>query len=285
MIFGTDYRKTPETVANNDTGPVSFNRGMPKYAVALFMFAISGTNSAKFALAGSLLTKYQLYLDTELIIDMTPSETRALFEYIFSRMGGAVQATSATAWEWPFYLLGLLAPMIDNGKYPEVGLPAGSDKVWNKVFTADPASVASIKIGWKKSSRPVTHTPLMIGRVLSGMTSNSLDQLHEVNWPAAPVVGIIINGLSHFDRIRIFAADKGGEPRQVCDIVTASFLLAIMDPYNVQSITDPLFIPFDVPTIMSKGSYILFDTNGSYAGTERLVPVQLVEEPSAAPAK
>ncbi len=193
-------------------------------------------------------------------------------------MGGAVQATSAAAWEWPFYLLGLLAPMIDNGKYPEVGLPAGSDKVWQTVFTPDAASAATIKIGWKKSSRPVTHTPLMIGRVLSGMTATTLDNLYEVNWQQAPVVGVVINGLTHFDRIRVFAADKGGEPRQVADILTATFLLAIMDPYNVQSITDPLFIPFDVPTIMAKGSYILFDTNGSYTGAERIVPVQLVPE-------
>jgi hypothetical protein len=283
MIFGTDYRKSPETVANNDAGPVSFNRGMPKYAVALFMFAITGTNAAKFTLAGSLLTKYQLYLDTELVIDMTPSETRALFEYIFSRMGGQVQATSAASWAWPFYLLGLLAPMIDNGNYPEVGLPAGSDKVWQTVFTADPASVASLKIGWKKSSKRVTHTPLMIGRVLSGMTATTKDNLYECNWQLAPVVGIIINGLGHFDRMRIFAADAGGQPMQVCDVTTADFLLDLLDPYNVQSITDPFFIPFDVPTIMAKGSYILFDTNGSYTGAERIVPVQLV--PEAAPAK
>jgi len=282
MIFGTDYRKTPEAVANNDAGPVSFNRGMPKAAVALFMFAVAGTNAAKFTLAGSLVTKYQLFLDTELVIDATPAECRALFEYIFSRMGGAVQATSAAAWEWPFYLLGLLAPMIDNGKYPEVGLPAGSDKVWQTVFTPDAASVATIKIGWKKSSRPVTHTPLLIGRVLSGMTLSTLDNLYEVNWQQAPVVGIIINGLAHFDRIRVFAADKGGEPRQVADVLTATFLLALMDPYNVQSITDPLFIPFDVPTIMAKGSYILFDTGSGYTGAERIVPVQLVPEVSDA---
>lgn len=281
MLFGTDYRKTPETVANSQVGPVSFNRGMPKYAVALFMFAITGTNAAKFTLAGSLVTRYQLYLDTELVVDMTPDETRALFEYIFSRMGGAVQATSAAAWEWPFYLLGLLAPMIDNGKYPEVGLPASSDKVWNTVYTTDPASVASIVVGWKKSSRPVTHTPLMIGRVLSGLTATSEDQQYDINWPQAPVVGMVIKGLSHFDRLRVFAADKGGDARQVCDITVADFLLAIMDPYNVQSITDPLFIPFDVPTIMAKGSYILFKTNGSYTGAERLVPIQLVPEVSA----
>lgn len=281
MLFGTDYRKTPETLHDNDAGPISFDRQMPKYAVALFMFATAGDEGAGVALAGALIGRYKLFLDSELVIDMTPSETRALFEYIYSRMGGAVPATSAQAWDWPFYLLGMLCPMIDNGKYPEIGLPAGSDKVWQTVNIANAASDATIMIGWKKSSRPVTHTPLLIGRVISGLTLSSDDQVYEINWPKAPVCGMIINGLASFDRIRVQAAGPSGDPVQVCDITTADFLLSILDPYNVQSITDPLFIPFDVPTVFGKGSEIWFKTNGNYDGTERLVPVQVVAEPTA----
>lgn len=279
-VFGTDYRKTPETLHDNDEGPISFDRSMPKYAIGLFMFVTAGDEGAGVALAGALVSRYKLYLDSELVIDMTPSETRALFENIYSRMGGQVPATSAQYWAWPFYLLGLLAPLIDGGKMPVVGLPAGSDKVWQTVNIPNAASDATIKIGWKKSSAKVTHTPLILGRVLSGMTASSPDQQYDINWPQAPCLGVVINGLAHFDRIRIFAAADSGDPVQVADVLAASFLLALEDPYNVQSITDPFFIPFDIPTTMKKGSYIFFDTNGGYTGTERAVPIQLVAEPA-----
>jgi hypothetical protein len=98
-----------------------------------------------------------------------------------------------------------------------------------------------------------------------------------------PTCGVIISGFSHFSRIRIKAADSKGNLTELCD-VTPDQILSVLDAYNVQSITDPIYIPFDVPTIFNKDSVILFTTRNTYDETERIVPVQLVEEPAPAAA-
>jgi hypothetical protein len=273
MIFGFDYRKSAETILVTQTDPVEFNRGMPKYAVSLFAFVITGTDNA---LDGAGVDRYELNLDNDLVVSIKPEELRALFEYIYSRMGGEVPAAASLAWHIPWYLLGMLAPKIDNGNYPEVGLPAGTDKVWRVNLNAA-SDAGSYRIGWKKSAKAPTHSPLIVGRAVSGLAASSLDETYEINWQAFPTVGMIVNGFSHFDRIRVFAADSKGFTTQLCDI-TPTMLLELLDPYNVQSITDPVFIPFDVPTVFGKDSYILLDTKNTYDGSERIVPVQLVEE-------
>lgn len=283
MIFGMEYRKSPERIADAQTDPVEFNRGMPKIAVALFTFLVGDGTEPEgdhVSMGGDGIDRYVLNMDNEQIVDVTPAELRALFEYIYSRMGGAVPAATAKAWHFPFYLLGMLAPKLDNGNYPVVGLPAGSDKVvrWDLNASSEDAPVF---IGWKKSSAPVTHSPLMNGRAISGLVASSPDEEYELNWQPVPTVGVIISGFAHFDRIRIQAADNAGNLTQLCD-VKPDQILAVLDAYNVQSITDPIFIPFDVPTIFNKDSVILFTTLSTYDGTERIVPVQLVPETKAA---
>jgi hypothetical protein len=282
VIIGTKFRETPESSVDDQLTPVQFDRAMPKHAISLWTFILTATTAAENGLGGSKIGFYEQALDNELIMQMTPSETRALFEYIYSRMGGAVPATDALIWDWPFYLLAMLAPMLDGGKYPEVGLPGNSDKVWRTGAdgAADGLSVGTFLIGWKKSMREPTHSPLMVGRVLSGMTLSTKGNLYEINWQPVPCVGFVINGFAHFDRFKLYAADDKGEVREVAD-VTHDQVLALLDPYNVQSITDPVFIPLDQPYILNKGSYILFDTGAGYTGTERIVPIQLVPAPNA----
>lgn len=282
MIFGTDFRKSPETIGAAQLTPVEFNRGMPKYAIALWTFVVTGANNG---IAGTGIFEYEQMIDNDLTISILPAELRALFEYIYSRMGGSVPAAGMLNWHFPFYLLSMLAPKINGGDYPEVGLPAGTDKVWR--VNLDPGGAASAGnefIGWKKSPRPVTHSPLMNGKALSGLNASSPDEQYEINWQPVATCGVIINGLSHFSRIRIHAADAKGFTTQLCDI-TPTQILELMDPYNVQSITDPLYIPFDVPTVFGKDSYILFTTTAGYTGAERIIPVQLVQEEAPAAAK
>ncbi len=277
MIFGMDFRENPIAIIDDQTTPTQFDTGIPKFAIALFTFIMVGADNS---FTGTGFGRYQFVIDSDMVIDMTPSETAALFEYIYSRMGGQVPATDALIWDWPFYLLGMLAPLLDGGNYPEVGFPSGSDKVIRFQAGSD-ADAGSALIGWKKSTREPSHSPLMLGRVISGLTDTSPDQRYEINWQPVPTVGMIINGFAHFVRFRLFAADAKGETREVADVLH-DHVLQVLDPYNVQSITDPLFIPFDMPTVFAKGSYILFETASSYDGTERLVPVQLVPEKKAA---
>ncbi len=277
MIFGMDYRETTEAITAAQTTPVQFDRMMPKIAVALFTFILTGANNS---IGGTGPSRYQLSLDNEQVIDMTPGETRALFEYIYSRLGGAVPAAADLTWCWPFYLLALLAPKLDGGAYPEIGLPEGSDKVWRVQMTGSNSNGAHT-LGWKKSPNPVTHSPYMVGRVISGLTANTPDQEYEINWPQAPVAGIIINGFDHFLRLKLIAADGKGNQVELCDVLNDQ-ILQVLTPYSAQSITDPLYIPFDVPTIFPKGSLIRFNTDTDYDGTERIVPIQFVSEKRAA---
>lgn len=285
MIFGTQYRKSTETIEDSQTDPVEFNRGMPKIAVALFTFLVDISGGAPgdedhVGLAGDGISRYILDMDNEQILDVQPNELRAVFEYIYSRMGGAVPAADALSWHLPFYLFGLLAPKIAGGNYPTVGLPTGTDKVvrW-ELSAGGEATESTVRIGWKKSSDKVTHSILMNGRAISGLNADSPDEEYEINWQQVPVVGFVLNGLAHFSRIRIMLADAKGNLTQMCD-VTPDQILAMLDPYNVQSMTDPVYIPLDVPTIFNKDSVILFTTKPSYDGSERIVPVQLVEEPA-----
>jgi hypothetical protein len=289
MIFGLEHRKSVELIADGQTNAVEFNRGMPKIAVALFTFLVDITagapgDEAHVGLAGDGIARYVYSMDNEQIIDVTPAELRALFEYIYSRMGGVVPSDDALEWHFPFYLLALLAPKLANGSTPVVGLPAGSDKVvrWD-LSAGGEATESSVRIGWKKSGSPVTHSPLMNGRAISGLNASSTDEEYEINWQPVPTCGVIISGFSHFSRIRIKAADSKGNLTELCD-VTPDQILSVLDAYNVQSITDPIYIPFDVPTIFNKDSVILFTTRNTYDETERIVPVQLVEEPAPAAA-
>lgn len=277
MIFGMEYRETPESIAAAQATPVQFDRMMPKVAVALFTFILSGANNS---IAGSGPTRYQLSQDNEQTIDMTPSETRALFEYIYSRLGGSVPATNDLTWCWPFYLLALLAPKIDNGNYPEVGIPAGSDKVWRTQLSGTNSN-GDVKLGWKKSPNRVTHSPLMVGRTISGLSTGAECEFPIDNWKKAPVCGIIINGFTHFTRLKLVAADKEGNQVQLCDVLS-DHILQVLQPYSAMSITDPIFIPFDVPTVFWKGSMLKLTTTGSYDESERIVPIQLVGEALAA---
>ena len=277
MLFGMFYRETTETVGVSQTTPVQFDRMMPKIAVALFTFVMTGANNS---IAGTGPSRYQLSQDNEQTIDMTPSETRALFEYIYSRLGGSVPATSDLTWCWPFYLLALLAPKIDGGAYPEVGLPEGSDKVWRiQMSGSNTAGLATI--GWKKAPNKITHSPLLVGRTLSGMTLSQECEFPIDTWKKAPVCGIIINGFAHVTRLKLIAADAEGNQVQLNDSLS-DHILQVLQPYSAMSITDPLYIPFDVPTIFWKGSLIKFTLSASYDGTERIVPVQLVNERVAA---
>lgn len=273
MFFGMFYRETTETIAAAQATPVQFDRMMPKIAVALFTFVLTGANNS---IAGSGPTRYQLSQDNEQTIDMTPSETRSLFEYIYSRLGGSVPAANDLTWCWPFYLLALLAPKIDAGSYPEVGLPDGSDKVW-RVQMSGTNSNGLATLGWKKSANKVTHSPLLVGRTLSGMTAGQECEFPIDTWKKAPVCGIIINGFAHVSRMKLVAADTEGNQVQLSDALSDQ-LLQVLQPYSAMSITDPIYIPFDVPTVFWKGSMIKFTLTGSYDGTERIVPVQLVNE-------
>jgi hypothetical protein len=276
MIFGAKYRESIENIGAAQATPLEFNKGIPGLAMALLTFLVTGTASHN-GLGGDGIDRYQIALDSDLIIDMTPSETRAMFEYLYSRMGGQVPATTAVAWDWPFYLLGLLAPMLNGGAAPVVGLPAGTDKLIRLQLNASSA-IGTVKLGWAPSAGDVTHSPHIIGRLLSGMTAGAnKDSRYEVSWQPIPTVGIIINGFNHIDRIRMYPADANGKTSELFDMLHDQ-ILAVLDPYNVQTLTTPLFIPFDVPVIFAKDSYILFDTNAGYDGTERILPVQLVEE-------
>lgn len=277
MFFGMFYRETTEAIAAAQATPVQFDRMMPKIAVALFTFILTGANNS---IAGTGPSRYQLSQDNEQTIDMTPSETRALFEYIYSRLGGSVPAANDLTWCWPFYLLALLAPKIADGAYPEVGLPEGSDKVWRTQLSGT-NSDGTMTLGWKKSPNKVTHSPLLVGRTLSGMTAGEECEFNIDTWKKAPVCGIIINGFAHVDRMKLVAADKEGNQVQLNDVLSAQ-ILQVLQPYSAMSITDPIYIPFDVPTVFWKGSLIKFTLGAAYDGTERIVPVQLVDERVAA---
>lgn len=273
MIFGHDFRENTETIGVAQTDPVEFNRGMPAYAIALWTIIAVGANNS---LAGSGPTRYQQTLDSELVVDMTPDECRALFEFLYSRMGGIVPATSDLTWVFPLSHLSILAPQLDNGAPPEIGYPAGSDKVF-RVQLSGTNTAGSMLLGWKKSPRPVTHSPYMVGRVISGLTANTADQQHLLTLKPLPTAGIIIKGFANFTRLRLYAADKEGMVQELFDAKTSQ-ILAMLQLYNEQTITDPVFIPFDLPTVLPKGSYILFETGAGYAGTERLTPIQFVKE-------
>jgi hypothetical protein len=143
-------------------------------------------------------------------------------------------------------------------------------------------SAGTIQIGWKKSARPVTHSPLMVGRAVSGLTLSTADQRYEINWQPVPTVGMIINGAAtSFLRMRLFAAGPDGMAVEIAD-VRRDHIFQLLDPYDADSITDPYFVPFDVPTVFHKGSYILFETGAGYLASDRIVPIQLVPEGKAA---
>jgi hypothetical protein len=276
MLFGADFRESVETIGAAQATPLEFNKGVPMIALGLLWFIVTGT-AAHNGLGGDGIDRYQIALDSDLVVDVTPSELRTLFEYLYSRFGGSVPATTAVAWVFPFYLLSILAPMLDSGKEPVIGLPAGSDKLVRYQLNANSAA-GSVKLGWAPSTGPVSHSPFMVGRIISGIpTGANKDSRYEISWQPIPTVGIIVNGFAHIDRIRMFPADSSGKTSELFDILHDA-MLALLDPYNVQSITDPLFIPFDVPTIFLKDSYILWDTNSSFTGAERIIPVQLVPE-------
>lgn len=271
-MLGIDFRENTIAVAGGAAQNIQFDTGIPKGALAALLFIMVGANNS---LAGTGIDDYVFSLDGNDWMNMKPTEIRCLFEFVYSRMGGGVPAAADLTWVLPLYLLGMLMP-----GFPSVGLPDKTKKVFLIRGNAN-LSAGSMEIGWKVPDREVDFVPYLVGQTINGLAAASNDQRFELNLQQFDTAGFIMDlGATEFTRVRFFLAGEDGNVREVADW-KRDHLLMMHQPYHAATISDPVFIWFDVPIIVRPGSYLLMNTGAGYDGTQRIVPVQFIRAKKA----
>lgn len=275
-MFGIDWREDTIAIAGGAAQNINFNTGIPKGALERILLTMVGANNG---MAGTGIDDYVYALDGDEWLNVKPAELRVLFEWIYSRYGGAIPATTDLEWPLPLDLFGMLLP-----GNPGVGLPAKTRKTFLIRGNAN-LSAGSAEIGWKSAMRKVEYVPYLIGHTLSGLAASTPSNRYEINIPQFDTVGFIIDlGATEFTRIRFYLADDDGKVREVADWKRGHILMNLQ-PYHAVSVTDPVFLPFDAPVVVKPGSYFLMDTGAGYDGTQRFVPVQFMKTEAATAAK
>lgn len=267
-MFGMDFRENTIAITGGAAQNVQFDTGIPKGALERFGFLMTGANNG---MAGTGWDSYVFTLNSDEWLNMLPAELRVLFEFIYSRYGGQIPATTDLIWPFPMDLFSMLLPAV-GGVTPQVGLPGNSKKVFLLRGNTN-LSAGAAEINWKAPNRAIDYVPYLIGQVINGLSASSNDQRFELNLTQFPCVGFIMDmGATEFTRIRFFLADENGKVKEVSDWKN-DHLQSHLQPYHVGGATDPLFIPFDYPVIIYPGSYLLCNTGAGYNGTQRIVPV------------
>ena len=282
LTIGHDYREKTEAVAGAAIETVDFSTLMPQMAVAIYTFVLTGVNNG---IEGTGIDRYYSFLGTTRHWDMLAAETRALMEFLYSRLGGAAPATTDLTYPIPFHLLAMLILDLSdaNGVPPEVGLPSNTDKIWQIVTTVN-ASVGVVTLGWLKSYREPTHIPYFIGHAVTGLSASVNNQPYILPWQALPTAGFISDfGATEFTRIRLYVPDDQRNPVELFDL-TRDQALALAQPYSANAITDPFVLAFGRTIVPVKGSYLLIDGGAGINGTQRFVPLQFMPRGLGIPA-
>jgi len=275
-MLGIDFRENTVAVTGGAAQNMQFDTGLPKGALQAILWIITGANNS---LAGTGIDDYVFSLDGDDWLNIKPAELRCLFEFIYSRHGGAVPATSDLTWVLPLYLLGMLLP-----GYPMVGLPENTKKVFLVRGNAN-LSAGAMEIGWQKAMRQIEYVPYLVGQTINGLAASSNDQRFDLHLQQFETAGFVIDlGSTEFSRLRFFLADQNGNVREVADW-KRDHILQMHQPYHAASVSDPVFIFFEAPVVIYPGSYILFNTGAGYDGTQRIVPVQFIPVKKAAAPK
>lgn len=266
-MLGIDYRENTIAITGGAVQNAQFDTGIPKSALAAILFIMVGANNS---LAGTGIDDYVFSLDGNEWLNIKPAELRCLFEFVYSRFGGAVPATSDLTWVLPLYLLGILLP-----GFPSVGLPHSTKKVFLIRGNAN-LSAGSMEIGWQMPWREIDYVPYLVGQTINGLAASSNDQRFDFNLQQFMTVGFIMDlGATEFTRIRFFLAQEDGTVKEVADW-KRDHILMMHQPYHAASISDPVFIFFETPIVIRPGSYLLVNTGAGYDGTQRIVPVQFI---------
>lgn len=273
ITAGHKFREKTETILATTAQTVDFSTLMPRHAVALLSFILTGANNS---LDGSGVDRYEMKLGTGLFLQMNPEELQGLLEYLFSRYGGDLPAAADLTWILPFHLMNILiVDLAANGMLPEVGLPSGSDKIVQIFENAANSSAGTATLGWIKSFREPTHVPFLVGHTVSGLTASVNNQIYKMPWLALPTAGFLLNaGSTDFTRIRLHNEDEKGVDQEIFDL-TYDQIVAMTQPYLA---TDaPAVVPVIFGrTLIPRNMYMIVDVGAGYAGTERLVPLQFI---------
>lgn len=270
-MFNVDWRENTITITGGVAQNAQFDTGIPKGALERILFIMVGANNS---IGGSGISSYVFTLNGDEWLNVLPTELRALLEFIYSRYGGAAPGSNDLTWPLPLDLFAMLLPP-ENGIMPQVGLPANTKKVF-LIRGNTNLSAGSMEIGWKAPNRDIDYVPYLIGQVINGLVASTNEQRFELNVSQFPCAGFIIDmGTTEFSRIKFFLADENGKTREVFDMKNDHIQMQLQ-PYSANSITDPVFIPFDYPVIIRPGSYLLINTGAGYDGSQRLVPVMFM---------
>lgn len=271
-MLGIDFRENTIAITGGAAQNVQFDTGIPKGALAAILWIMTGANNS---LAGTGVDDYVYSLDGDEYLNIKPAELRCLFEYVYSRFGGAVPATSDLTWVWPFYLLGHI---FLGGAM--VGLPEKTKKVFLIRGNAN-LSAGTAEVGWMAAMREIEFCPYLVGQTINGLAASSNDQRFELNLQQFTTAGFIIDlGATEFTRIRFFLAGEDGNVREVADW-KRDHILMMHQPYHAASVTDPVFLAFDTNIVIRPGSYLLMNTGAGYDGTQRITPVQFIPKKKA----
>ncbi len=283
LAIGHDWNEKTEAIAAATAGQVIQHSDlMPQFAVALWTFVMAGVNNG---VEGTGVEKYRMLLGTAEILNVLAAELRSLLELLYSRFGGAAPATTDLTYPVPFHLLGILFSDLTDaeGIPPEVGLPSNTDKVWQMITTVN-SSLGTSTIGWLKSYREPTHVPYLIGHAVTGLTASVNNQPYILPWQALQTAGFILDfGATEFTRLRLYIPDDNKNPVELFDL-TRDQALALQQPYSANSITDPFCLIFGRTVVPVKGSYLLIDAGAGINGTQRFVPIQVMQRGGGIPA-
>lgn len=276
-MFGCDFKEATITITGGVVQNIQHDTGIPKGALERIRFIMVGANNG---VGGTGIDSYVFSLNGDEWLNILSAELRCLLEFIYSRYGGQIPATTDLTWTLPLDLFAMLLPP-EGGVMPQVGLPANTKKVFITKGNAS-LSAGSSEIGWKRPNREVDYIPYLIGQVINGLAASTNDQRFELNFAQFPCVGLIMDmGTTEFTRIRFFLADKDGKTTEVSDWKNDDIQLNLQ-PYHVNAVTDPVFLPFDYPVIVYPGSYLLVNTGAGYNATQRIVPVMFMPAPKVA---
>lgn len=280
LTIGHKWREKTETIAATTLQTIDVSTLMPRHAVALWTFILTGANNG---VGGTGVDRYEMKLGTGLYLQMTAAEMVALLEYLFSRYGGDIPATTDLTWCLPFHLMNILiVDLAANGMLPEVGLPSGSDKIVQAFLNAANSSAGLLTLGWIKSYREPTHVPFLIGHTVTGLTASVDNQTYKLPWLALPTAGFFITGGStDFTRIKFYNDNEKGVSEELFDL-TYDQILALTQPYLVTDAPGTFPVIFG-RTIIPRNAYIIVNVGAGYAGSERFLPIQFIPSGAGIP--
>lgn len=269
MFTGCDFKEETKTIAATTAAKPTHDTGMPEEAVEEWIMNLTGANNS---IGGSAVDKYVGRINGNAYMDVDPSELRALLEYVYSRFGGSVPATSDLTWVLPFHLMSILTAGLLDGRLGRVGLPVSDKKSFMVELNAN-SSAGAWQIGWKKAQVEPDFMLHMVGQA-TGIAASQSDKSYYLRLPQFPCVGFIVDLVSATGITRLKLVR--GQNQEIFDLEQAD-ILSKLQPVHAVSLTDRVFIPLDEPTVFpDAGSRFVMDTGAGYAATKRIVPVLLV---------